>query len=275
MSDILVLTESQDSSLLLQALVDKHGLRAKIALDLESCEAWLTARSFSYALLDIRAGIDSIKNLTEKIWEKNKNTRVVVFDLEGGTPLDALLIGVEVIGGQKILPRIEELFEEIRQAKGSIEAQEHLLVVEDLDSPRDIICLFLEGLGYTQITGVSSADEALSLLKNDPQKYTTIITDIRMPQMSGDELIRLIRRTEGINRIPIIALTAYGSPYCFLKCLKAGATGFLVKPPKKPDLKRELERAGRVRVSGGRARLVDEEQVEELYAVLQDKGYMF
>ena len=40
-----------------------------------------------------------------------------------------------------------------------------ILVVEDLDSPRDIICFYLESLGYKSVTGKSSAKEAMAELE--------------------------------------------------------------------------------------------------------------
>jgi CheY-like chemotaxis protein len=129
----------------------------------------------------------------------------------------------------------------------------------------------LEGLGYDRITGASSAKEAIKLLQENPSKFTTVITDVKMPGMNGADLIRFIRRDIDLNRLPVIVLTAYGTADCLIDCLKAGATGFLVKPPKKPDLKRELQRAERVRKSGASVRLVKESKVQDLYDFLSDK----
>jgi FixJ family two-component response regulator len=63
------------------------------------------------------------------------------------------------------------------------------MVVDDLDSPRDIICSFVETMGFSQVQGCRSAKEALSLLTAEPERYFCIITDMRMPDVSGEQLI--------------------------------------------------------------------------------------
>jgi FixJ family two-component response regulator len=144
--------------------------------------------------------------------------------------------------------------------------------VEDLESPRDIICVYLESLGFNDVSGVASAGEALALLEENPTKFSCVVTDIRMPQVSGAELIKKLRSDKRFSSLPIVVLTAYGTVDCLLDCLRNGASGFLVKPPKKSDMIREMGRAIRIRESGRHARLASAEEVEYVHDLLEKRG---
>ena len=85
-----------------------------------------------------------------------------------------------------------------------------------------------------------------------------------MPDMKGTELIRSIRREETINQLPIIVLTAYATMEVLLECIKAGATGFLVKPPRKNTLREELEKAKRIYLNNLNPRLCRPEEAHLL-----------
>ena len=54
--------------------------------------------------------------------------------------------------------------------------------------------------------------------------------DIQMPDLDGIEATRQIRASEGLNRVPIVALTAAVMPGDRERCLDAGMTDFLGKP---------------------------------------------
>jgi CheY-like chemotaxis protein len=272
MFDILIFTKAQEVLLDLERIVRDSGFRAKSTTEYEACFSWLDIRPFSLAILDAAAGVGKIRDLTEGLWRLNPDCRVIAFSNDEATILEPLLFGAEAVATHEIAGVLQTALATVKEQQHGDISLEHILVVEDLDSPRDILCMFLEGLGYSKITGVSSGIEALQLLIENPGTFTAVLTDIRMPQMSGDELIKEIRRTAGLDRIPVVVLTAYGTPDCLIDSLRAGATGFLVKPPKKPDLKRELDRAHRVRRSGASVRLVPKDKVDSLYALLEDKG---
>jgi FixJ family two-component response regulator len=73
-----------------------------------------------------------------------------------------------------------------------------------------------------------------------------------------------------LKDIPVIALTAHGTMDCLFDCLAAGASGFLVKPPTKTAIRKELQKASRILVGRGAARLVRAEDVELLRESLGD-----
>ena len=272
MVDILLYAEDQETLLKLERSVNEARVRAKVTSEIEVCASWVKMRTFSLVVLDVSQGISRLKQCIADVWDQNPECRVIVFGSDASIAVEALLHGAEVATEEELEATVLEAVQSLQQIGTGNLALEHILVVEDLDSPRDILCMFLEGLGYERITGVASGEEALQHLKASPNVYTTVLTDIRMPRMSGDELIRHIRKTEGLDRVPVVVLTAYGTPDCLIDCLRAGATGFLVKPPKKPDLKRELDRAHRVRRSGAPVRLIAEERVDQIYALLEERG---
>lgn len=101
----------------------------------------------------------------------------------------------------------------------------HVMVIDD---ERDILtCLeeLLTGEGY-RVTGVVSGAEALDLLPNDPPDL--VLLDLRMPQMSGLELLEAIRRTH--RDLPIVVCSALDSYRNDFELVKANVAGFLDKP---------------------------------------------
>jgi CheY-like chemotaxis protein len=83
----------------------------------------------------------------------------------------------------------------------------HVLVVEDTDDSREVLCMVLEDCGAL-VTSAASAEEAKRLI--DTVRPHVLVTDIAMPD-DGLELIREVKRvaeTKGL-RIPTIAVTAY------------------------------------------------------------------
>ena len=82
-----------------------------------------------------------------------------------------------------------------------------------------------ERAGYTQITTVSSAEEALKLLaKKIPEM---IILDVMMPGMDGFELLQEIR---AVSKVPVLMLTARGEAEDRFSGFELGADDYLVKP---------------------------------------------
>ena len=85
-----------------------------------------------------------------------------------------------------------------------------------------------------------------------------------MPEISGIELTKKIRRNGKLKHLPVVMLTAYSSPEHLVDCVKAGASGFLVKPPRKNLLQQELGKARRIYNSRQSPRLCDPSDAERL-----------
>ena len=83
-----------------------------------------------------------------------------------------------------------------------------LLLVEDEPALAGLLKKYLERLGY-QVDACAQADEALALLDAHPEDYALLITDLSLPDMSGDELMRQSR----LRAPHLRAIIASGYPY--------------------------------------------------------------
>jgi CheY-like chemotaxis protein len=123
--------------------------------------------------------------------------------------------------------RIEIRSKEL-EGKGRPAASEIILVIEDNDVNRGMICDFLSFQGYNVISAPSGQKGIDLLVKEKPD---LVLMDIQMPGIDGLEAIRTIRQMEGASsRVPIIALTALAMPEDRQLCLDAGADDYLSKP---------------------------------------------
>lgn len=106
--------------------------------------------------------------------------------------------------------------------------QEHLLpllVVEDDAAIRELLEEELQDAGYSTL-GVPSAEEAIALLSHTT--VSLIITDVRLPGMTGIQLLQQLRQAG--SEVGIIVITAFGTIDQAVEALKLGADDFLTKP---------------------------------------------
>jgi two-component system NtrC family response regulator len=112
-----------------------------------------------------------------------------------------------------------------------------ILVVDDEATQRELIRGFLEKQGYEVLTA-AGGEPALEILKREPVEL--ILTDQRMPHVSGVELLKSAR---AINpEIYVIVMTAYGNIETAVEAMKAGASEYLTKPLHLEELRHKIER---------------------------------
>ncbi len=274
MPDLLVYTNDANLNHSLEEIGRAAGFRVRSCFELKTVMDWVAVRAFDVAILHASIPLEQQQRIAGALWQQNLDTLFYVFDLASGgkNSSEMRLFGAEVVKGPAALSVLEGVLRGYAAGQQAVAEPFNVLVVEDLQSPRDIICIFIEGMGYV-VTGVGSGAEALTLLEADPQAFSCIVTDIRMPKMSGKELIQAVRLHAKLKHLPVIVLTAFGTADCLLDCLAAGASGFLVKPPKKADLQRELGRAKRIFRRGLNPYLISADEVELFRDTLQEKGY--
>jgi len=95
---------------------------------------------------------------------------------------------------------------------------------------RDLLSVMLKKHKY-QVISASDGVRGLALAKK--RQPNLIITDWMMPNMSGFEAMREIRRRDEMKNIPVIALTAKAMPGDREKCLDVGMNDYLTKPIKR------------------------------------------
>lgn len=274
MSDVLLFWSDESAKNQLAKLAEESGVRIRAVSDLKGALEWIKLRRYDAVLVHYRTTVEEQQALAGELWATNPNASFFIYDLSDQLKLsnqEARLFGADIARGKDALSTIDSLFKKLGAA--AIKNEDfRIMVVEDLDSPRDIICFYIESLGFSSVTGMRSAREAMLELEREPNKYSCVITDMRMPEISGAELIKHIRKHDKLWHLPVVVLTAHGTVDTLIDCLKAGASGFLVKPPKKADLTREIARA--VRIISGRspARLATSDEAEQLKNILIDRG---
>jgi DNA-binding NtrC family response regulator len=126
-----------------------------------------------------------------------------------------------------------------------------ILVVDDDDSIRETFHDHLTDAGY-EVATAESAERAMSRLAEvDPG---VIITDVRMPGMSGIDLLTTVRRARA--DISVLVITAFEDMETAIGAMKAGAYDYLVKPLDLDQIDLVVERCFRERALERRARIL-------------------
>jgi DNA-binding NtrC family response regulator len=100
-----------------------------------------------------------------------------------------------------------------------------VLIVDDDPGQRSLLTSFLTGQGFETVT-VSSGEQALKVLKE--QEVAMMISDVRMPGISGLETMRLARKEYAT--LPILLVTAYADIREAVGAMRDGALNYLSKP---------------------------------------------
>jgi two-component system OmpR family response regulator len=112
----------------------------------------------------------------------------------------------------------------------------HVLVVDDTKNIRLLLTQCLEFEGYT-VTTAGNGTEALEILSH--QSFDLIFLDVRMPELSGTEVLRQMRQM-GIHS-PVVMITAFGTVKNAVECTQLGAVAYLQKPFTENKVKQVLE----------------------------------
>ncbi|MHC4172249.1 MAG: response regulator transcription factor [Planctomycetota bacterium] len=103
--------------------------------------------------------------------------------------------------------------------------KQHIFFVDDEPRVRKVVDKTLKRLG-TKVSCFASARDCLEQLRS--QRCDLLITDVKMPEMSGIELLTEVKRF--IPWLPVLLVTGYGDIPMAVKVLKMGALNFLEKP---------------------------------------------
>ncbi|EJL58239.1 MULTISPECIES: diguanylate cyclase [unclassified Rhizobium] len=103
-----------------------------------------------------------------------------------------------------------------------------VLVVDDVDSARQVLVGLLEAQQYVVVEAASGLEAFAALEAYDD--IEVVVTDHHMPDMSGYELTRRIRRRFGSDRLRIIGVSSSSDRMLSVSFLKAGASDFLYRP---------------------------------------------
>ncbi len=122
-------------------------------------------------------------------------------------------------------------------------ARYNILVVDDEPAFRLFVGTVLRDAGYDATTAQNGA-EALTLLGT--RHFHLVLTDLKMPDVSGIEILEAVRRDS--PEMPVILITAFGTIDSAVEATRKGAADYLLKPLKDPEeLRRVVARALRER----------------------------
>ncbi len=118
--------------------------------------------------------------------------------------------------------------------------REHILIVDDEKSIVAMTKMRVERLGYTT-TALTSSKDALELFMADPDQFDLVITDLGMPEYTGDQLAEKMFRVR--PRLPVIICSGYNSHIDFNIETISACCRFLMKPVTHEELARSIRDA--------------------------------
>ena len=104
-----------------------------------------------------------------------------------------------------------------------------ILVVEDNEKIRKLLCNILKNVGYSKISEAENGEIAWDKLSKD--KFDLVLTDWMMPIMDGLELLKKIRTSDGhFKGVPVLMITASDSPENIKAAAQWKISGYIIKP---------------------------------------------
>ena len=115
-----------------------------------------------------------------------------------------------------------------------------VLIVDDQEMVRDLCQQVVESLGYQPYLA-ESGSQALEFL--DRNSVDVVIADLKMPGMSGIELLDQIKARNA--RVEVVIMTGYASVPSAVQAMKLGASDYIVKPFGSEQMRLLIERLAR------------------------------
>jgi two-component system, cell cycle response regulator DivK len=110
-----------------------------------------------------------------------------------------------------------------------------IMVVEDYDDTRLLLKQWLEGLGYS-VLEASNGQEAVDIAHRE--RPDLILMDLDLPILDGIAATQKIRQMPQLERVPIVAVTAYPMSYSHVKAFAKGCDEYMRKPIDISELER-------------------------------------
>ncbi len=127
----------------------------------------------------------------------------------------------------------------------AMKADIKILIVDDMTTMRKIIKNMLSQIGFTNIAEADDGATAWPMMENAMKEgapYEFIISDWNMPLMSGLDLLKKVRATPGLEKLPFLMITAEAEQGNVVIAVKAGVSNFIVKPFSAQVLKEKIEK---------------------------------
>ena len=118
--------------------------------------------------------------------------------------------------------------------------QKLILIIDD--DNRNIFALkaVLKAKGFDCLSA-TSAQEGFSIMEEN-KNVAVVLMDMMMPEMDGYQAISVIKKSEKMQNIPVLAVTAQAMVGDKERCLTAGAAGYVSKPINVDELLTQIEK---------------------------------
>ncbi|MCP4641145.1 MAG: diguanylate cyclase [bacterium] len=113
-----------------------------------------------------------------------------------------------------------------------------VLILDDEENIVDVLSSHLSSTGY-ECVGTTKAQEAVSLLESD--RFTLLLTDLKMPDMSGMEVVRTAKDID--PDIAVVVLTGLGDVSKAIESMRAGVDDYILKPFNLSEISVSISRA--------------------------------
>jgi class 3 adenylate cyclase len=103
-----------------------------------------------------------------------------------------------------------------------------ILIVDDNEDNRYTLQLLLESDGHERISSAAGGNEAIALLQKE--KFSLVLLDLMMPDLNGDEVLKVIKSDPDKRDIPVVMISADTDAEKVSQCIELGADDYLPKP---------------------------------------------
>jgi CheY-like chemotaxis protein len=117
-----------------------------------------------------------------------------------------------------------------------------ILIVDDFASFRGFVCEVFRGKGYETLCA-GSGDDAFRILMEKAGQINAVLTDYHMPGGSGLDLLKKIKSTESVAKVPVVFLTSEANPEVIRTAEEAGLFAWINKPYRSEVLFTQIELA--------------------------------
>jgi CheY-like chemotaxis protein len=274
MTQALVVISNPDEATKVADILHRLQVRTKIVSIPEAASGWLKMEHFDFLIVGGEVEAKSATALFIDAWKNFPFLTGMVLIGAGGCDWrwEVTLLGAIIFEGKERISQFEKFISQLSPHMILEGGKEDILVIDDLDAPRDILCSYIERMGFTTVRGFSQVKDAVEELHRNPKSYMAALSDVQMPDGGALTFLSNIRKSTELFFLPVIVVTANPTSATLLACLRLGASGFVAKPPKKSILQFELEKARRMHRLLLDPRLCAPEDADRLELALRKTG---
>jgi two-component system chemotaxis response regulator CheY len=115
-----------------------------------------------------------------------------------------------------------------------------VLVVDDMSTMRKVVMKACRELGFTNISEAADGVAAWEVISGTPTPFGLIISDWNMPNCSGLDLLKRLRKDSRVGATPFVMVTAESEKGQIAEAISAGVSQYILKPFKTETLREKL-----------------------------------